>query len=64
MQAYNSTGKLVGPVIGPCFGTVTEAFVALDSVATDIAQSGVPRDAIELVVVDEQGKTVPRPDTH
>ena len=44
--------------------TVAEAFAALDSVATDMAQLGVPGDAIELVVVNEHGEIVPRPGTH
>jgi hypothetical protein len=44
--------------------TIAEAFSALDSIATDMAQTGVPGDAIELVVVDEQGQIVPRPGTH
>jgi len=44
--------------------TVAEAFAALDVVATDMEQSGVPGDAIELVVVDEHGRVVPRPNTN
>ena len=41
--------------------TVAEAFAALDSIATDMAQTG---DAIKLVVVDEHGQVVLRPGTH
>jgi hypothetical protein len=44
--------------------TVAEAFAALDNVATEMSQSGVPGDAIELVVVDEHGQVVQRPGTH
>ena len=44
--------------------TIAEAFAALDSIATDIAQTGVPGDAIQLLVVDEHGQIVPRPGTH
>jgi hypothetical protein len=44
--------------------TVAEAFAALDNIASDLAQTGVPGDAIELVVVDEQGEIVQRPGTH
>ena len=44
--------------------TVAEAFAALDNIASDMAQTGVPGDAIELVVVDEHGQVVPRPGTH
>ena len=44
--------------------TVAEAFAAVDSVATEMSQLGVPGDAIELVVVDEHGEVVPRPGTH
>ena len=40
--------------------TVAEAFAAVDSIASEMAQSGVPGDAIELVVVDEHGHVVPR----
>lgn len=44
--------------------TVAEAFAALDSIAAEMAQSGVPGDAIELVVVDDHGEIVQRPGTH
>ena len=44
--------------------TVAEAFAALDNLASDMAQTGVTGDAIELVVVDEHGQVVPRPGTH
>jgi len=44
--------------------TIAEAFAALDSVAIEMSQLGVPGDVIELVVVDEQGKVVARPGTH
>ena len=44
--------------------TVAEAFAALDNIASDLAQTGVPGDAIELVVVDEQGEIAQRPGTH
>jgi hypothetical protein len=44
--------------------TVAEAFAAFDTFATALAQTGVPGDAIELVVVDEHGQVVPRPGTH
>ena len=44
--------------------TVAEAFAALDTFAADLAQIGVPTDAIELVVADENGQVVPRPGTH
>jgi hypothetical protein len=44
--------------------TVAEAFAALDRFATEMVQAGVPSDAIELVVTDEQGDVIPRPGTH
>ena len=44
--------------------TIAEAFAALDSIATEMVQAGAPGDAIELVVVDELGRVVPRPGTH
>ena len=44
--------------------TIADAFAALDTFATDLAQTGVPSDAIERVVVDEHGQVVPRPGTH
>ena len=65
-----SCGAAVGPdkgrqgTVQSEHRTVAEAFAALDSAANDMDQSGVPGDAIELVVVDEQGEVVPRPGTH
>ena len=44
--------------------TIAESFAALDSVAIEMSQLGVPGDVIELVVVDEHGQVVPRPGTH
>ena len=44
--------------------TVAEAFAALNCIATEMAQTGVPGDAVEVVVVDEHGQIVPRPGTH
>ena len=44
--------------------TVAEAFAALDRFAMEMMQAGVPSDAIELVVTDEQGDVIPRPGTH
>ena len=43
--------------------TLLAAFAALDSIATDVAQTVVSGDAIEVVVVDEQN-VVARPGTH
>ena len=65
-----SRGAAVGPdkgrqgTVQSEHKTVAEAFAALDSIASDMAQTGVPGDAIELVVVDEHGQVVPRPGTH
>ena len=44
--------------------TVAEAFAALDRVGMEMVLAGVPGDAIELVVADEQGDVIPRPGTH
>jgi hypothetical protein len=44
--------------------TLAEAFAALDAMAAQAMRTGAPRGAIELVVVDEHGNVVPRPDLH
>lgn len=44
--------------------TVAEAFKAIDRFATEMVESGAPSDDIELVVVDERGRVIPRPGTH
>jgi hypothetical protein len=44
--------------------TVADAFDAVDRFATDLALTGAPSDAIELVVADDDGEVIPRPGTH
>jgi len=44
--------------------SVAEAFKAIDRFATEMVESGAPSDDIELVVVDERGRVIPRPGTH
>jgi hypothetical protein len=40
--------------------TVAEAFAALDAISAALARTGAPSDAIELVVVDDDGRPVGR----
>ena len=44
--------------------TVAEAFAALDAISAKMMRTGTPSNAIELVVVDENGRKVERPDNH
>ena len=43
---------------------VGEAFAALDAISGKMMRTGTPSNAIELVVVDENGRQVERPDSH
>jgi len=38
-----------------------EAFEAIDALSARMVQTGAPSDAIELIVVDDQGGRVARP---
>ena len=42
--------------------TVAEAFAALDAISAKMMRTGTPSNAIELVVVDENGRQVERSD--
>ena len=44
--------------------TIAEAFAAIDAIRAQMARTGAPTDAIELIVVDEDGRQVPRPGSH
>ena len=47
--------------------TIAEAFAAIDAMRAQVARTGAPPDAIELIVmivVDEDGRVVARPSTH
>ena len=44
--------------------TITEAFEALDAITARIVRTGAPSNTIELVVVDENGRQLKRPDSH
>jgi hypothetical protein len=44
--------------------TIAEASAAIDAMRAQMARTGAPTDAIELVVVDEDGRQVARPGTH
>jgi len=44
--------------------TVAEAFAALDAINAKMMRTGTPSNAIELVVVDENGRQVERSDSH
>jgi hypothetical protein len=43
---------------------VAKAFAAIDALSAQMVRTGAPSDAIELVVVNESGEVLPRPDTH
>ena len=43
--------------------TVAEAFAALDAISVKMMRTGTPSNAIESVVVDENGRQVERPDS-
>jgi hypothetical protein len=44
--------------------TLAEAFAAIDALSGQMVRTGAPSDAIELIVVDDDGRQVPRPGTH
>ena len=44
--------------------TVAEAFAALDAMAAQAVRTGAPSNAIELIVVDDTGRQVGRPNRH
>ena len=44
--------------------TVAEAFADLDAISMKMMRTGTPSNAIELVVVDDNGRQVERPDSH
>jgi hypothetical protein len=41
--------------------TAAKAFAALDAMSTQMARTGAPSDAIELIVVDDDGRQLRRP---
>jgi hypothetical protein len=44
--------------------TVADAFAALDAISVKMMRTGTPINAIELVIVDENGRRVERSDSH
>ena len=44
--------------------TVAEAFAALDALSAEMVRTGAPSDAIELIVVDDDGRPVTRSSRH
>lgn len=46
------------------YPTVEAAFAALDAMAEKIAATGGQPDSVEIVVVDDHGKRVPRTVAH
>jgi hypothetical protein len=44
--------------------TVAEAFAALDVLSAEIVRTGAPSDAIDLIVVDDDGRPVTRSSRH
>ena len=45
-------------------GTVAEAFAEMDRLAARMSATGAPSDAIEVLVVDADGRVITRPHTH
>jgi hypothetical protein len=41
--------------------TIAKAFAALDAMSAQMARTGAPSDAIELIVVDDDGRQLRRP---
>ena len=44
--------------------TIAQAFDAIDALGAQMARTGAPSDAIDLIVVDEHGEKMTRPATH
>lgn len=44
--------------------TAEEAFGAIDALAAQMNRTGAPSDAVQLLVVDWDGRVVPRPRTN
>ena len=42
--------------------TAAEAFAEIDRLAAEMVRTGAPSDAVELLVVDADGRLVSRPD--
>jgi hypothetical protein len=60
----------VGPRQGPAgdqvseHATVLEAFAAIDALSAQMVRTGAPGDMVELIVVDDRGAPVARPNAH
>ena len=44
--------------------TIAEAFAAIDAMRAQMTRTGTPTEAIELIVVDDDGRQVRRPTSH
>lgn len=44
--------------------SVGAAFAKIDSMGAAMERNGVPSDAVQLLVIDEHGQIVPRPNVH
>ena len=44
--------------------TVAAAFAEIDRLSAQMVRTGVPSDAIELIVIEANGRRVPRPGAH
>ena len=44
--------------------TIDEAFAAIDALCAQMVRTGAPSDAIELIVVDGDGRQVARSSSH
>lgn len=44
--------------------TAADAFAEIDRVSAQMVRTGAPSNAVELIVVDPQGRIVQRPEAH
>lgn len=44
--------------------TAAEAFREIDRLASEMVRTGAPSDAVELLVIDDDGRLVTRPGAH
>jgi hypothetical protein len=44
--------------------TAADAFAEVDRLSVRMVRTGAPSDAVELIVVDDRGDVVRRPDAH
>lgn len=63
VQPWGADPGRQGTVISE-HATAEEAFGAIDALAAQMNRTGAPSDAVQLLVVDWDGRVVPRPRTN